>query len=128
MIYDSATITPTSGSIPGTTQYGVPDDDNRGRNRIDKNHAATNRDDNNGRSVMLTITIDPNKIFTLGVSQFTVSAVAWGIHLGSFTEGTEWMSPTGRVRIMDGKLKYTSNKALYPLPKLREGKYERATA
>ncbi len=117
--YDNAV---TSGSgIPGTMQFVSTDAAERGKNRIDRHHAHdSNQAENNGKSVMFTITIDPSKIFSLGVSQFTLSAIAWGMHLGVFPEGTEWMSPTGRVRIMKGKLKYTRNKGLYPLPVIKE--------
>jgi hypothetical protein len=65
------------------------------------------------------ITIDPQRLYTLGVSTFSLVDVALGIRNGIFTEGTEFLSPSGRVRIMGGKLKYTRNKALYKLPEIR---------
>jgi hypothetical protein len=116
--YDNATS--GSGPIMGTLIFAPPDAKQRGKNRIDRNYARGNTGDGNGKSVTFIITIDPSNRFTLGISRFTTSAVAWGIHMGTFTEGTEWMSPTGRVRIMGGKLRYTSSRRLYPLPEIRE--------
>lgn len=117
--YDSASS--GSGAIPGTRLFGVPDEESRSHNRIDKTHSHdTLQGGGNGKSVMFTITIDPQNRFILGESQFTTSAVAWGIHMRTFEEGTEWLTPTGRVRIINGKLRYTSGHRLYPLPKIRE--------
>lgn len=73
----------------------------------------------NGNAKAFIVTIDPNMIFTPGKSKITLLEVTFGILLGVFSEGTEFMSPTGRVRIMGGKLKYTRNKALYKLPEMR---------
>jgi hypothetical protein len=75
--------------------------------------------EDNGNSKMFTITIDPQRLYTLGVSSFSLADVTLGIREGAFGEGTEFMSPDGRVRIMGGKLRYTRNKALYKLPELR---------
>jgi hypothetical protein len=120
MLYDNA-ITTGSG-IPGTMNFVTDEMARRARahNRIDTTHAVEGGE-NNGKSVMFTITIDPvGGRFNLGESKFTTSAVAWGIQMGTFVEGTEWMTPTGRVRIIKGKLRYTSGRRLYKLPILKE--------
>lgn len=86
----------------------------------DRHHARpTNSRESNGSTKTFVITIDPQKLYTLGVSTFSLVDVTLGIRSGAFGEGTEFMSPGGRVRIMDGKLKYTRNKALYKLPDIR---------
>jgi hypothetical protein len=72
--------------------------------------------DANGNTKAFTVTIDPTGLYTLGVSKFTTTDMVYGMFFGNFPEGMEWMSPTGRVRIMRGKLKYARNKALYGLP------------
>lgn len=83
-------------------------------------HARTsNARENNGGAKMFTITIDPQRLYTLGISKFTLCDVALGIRNGVFSEGTEFMSPDGRVRIINGKLRYTSSKAIYKLPDIR---------
>lgn len=82
----------------------------------DKHHA---REHGSGSSILLVVTIDPQKIYTLGVSSFNETDVSLGILHGAFIEGTEFMTPTGRARIMGGKLKYTNNKAIYKLPEMR---------
>lgn len=117
--YDNATT--GSGVIPGTLIFVPTNERQRSTNRIDRHHAFDSLvGGGNGKSVMFTITIDPGGVFKIGESQFTTSAIAWGIHMKTFAEGTEWMSPTGRVRIIRGKLRYTSGHRLYHLPEIRE--------
>jgi hypothetical protein len=70
----------------------------------------------NGHAKAFIVTIDPTGLYTLGISIFTTTDMAYGMFFKNFPEGMEWMSPSGRVRIMRGKLKYTRNKALYNLP------------
>jgi hypothetical protein len=109
--------------VGGTRNYGIPGaylDLSPVGKGTNKNHTRmTNGRGANGSTKLFVITIDPQGLYSLGVSSFTLADVSLGIKNGAFSEGTEFMSPDGRVRIMGGKLKYAKNKALYKLPELR---------
>lgn len=109
--------------IVGTMDFALPaSPHSSGKARVqdstDATRAGRNTGENNGQAVTFVITIDPTKLYTLGESTFTSYAVAQGICDGIFPEGTEWMTPTGRARIISGKLRYTGSRKLYKLPKV----------
>lgn len=89
------------------------------KDTMDQKHAEARFRESNPSTTAFVITIDPQQLYTLGVSTFTLVDVTLGIRSGAFSEGTEFISPTGRVRIIRGKLRYTRNKALYNLPEMR---------
>jgi hypothetical protein len=80
---------------------------------------GTNKDQMRDVAGSFTVTIDPTKLYTLNESKFTATEVYLGIQDGSFPEGMEFMTPTGRARVMDGKLRYTRNKKIYTLTEIR---------
>jgi hypothetical protein len=115
MLYDNSV---TSGSIPGTRNFGV-DNPWEGRNEV-SGHAATNTGAKNGRSRMFVIVTDPTEMFKAGVASFTATEMALGIRHGAFVEGMMWRTPEGyNVRLIKGKLRRTHGRTIYKLPEFR---------